>query len=118
VNTKVSHTQFSTLGAAPILVELPGFKNLGAKQGVDALEIAGVRIHAANHVRQGRVLIGADRDAHDNHDSADLIHDPVQRGGQGARRRERLLQRAHRRVVDEGAGGGVAAVASRRIRSR
>ena len=34
VNTKVSHTHFSTLGASPILVELPGFKNLGATPGV------------------------------------------------------------------------------------
>jgi YidC/Oxa1 family membrane protein insertase len=34
VNTKVSHTHFSTLGAAPVLVTLPGFKSLGATPGV------------------------------------------------------------------------------------
>ncbi|MDP1859465.1 MAG: YidC/Oxa1 family insertase periplasmic-domain containing protein [Gemmatimonadaceae bacterium] len=34
VNTKVSHTHFSTRGAVPILVELPGFKSLGANTGV------------------------------------------------------------------------------------
>jgi len=37
VNTRVSHTHFSTLGGAPILVELPGFNSLGAAKGVVSL---------------------------------------------------------------------------------
>ncbi len=37
VNTAVSHVRFSTLGGAPIEVELPGFKSLGAKKGTAAI---------------------------------------------------------------------------------
>ncbi|MHB1096118.1 MAG: membrane protein insertase YidC [Gemmatimonadaceae bacterium] len=54
VNTKVSHTHFSTLGAAPFLVELPGFKSLGASKGV-------VSIYQRNEpLLRYRVLAGND----------------------------------------------------------
>src|SRR3989304_3926979 len=54
VNTKVSHTHFTTLGAAPILVELPGFKSLGANNGV-------VSIYQKNEpLLRYRVLAGND----------------------------------------------------------
>ena len=54
VNTKVSHTHFSTLGAAPFLVELPGFKSLGASNGV-------VSIYQKNEpLLRYRVLAGND----------------------------------------------------------
>ena len=54
VNTTVSHTHFSTLGAAPVLVELPGFKNLGATPG-------GVSIYQKNEpLLRYRLLAGND----------------------------------------------------------
>jgi YidC/Oxa1 family membrane protein insertase len=34
VNTAMAHTRLSTLGAVPLNIELPGFKNLGATPGV------------------------------------------------------------------------------------
>ncbi|MBA4071864.1 MAG: hypothetical protein C0497_08530 [Gemmatimonas sp.] len=54
VNTKVSHTHFSTLGGSPVLVELPGFKSLGANKGV-------VSIYQKNEpLLRYRVLAGND----------------------------------------------------------
>jgi len=54
VNTSVSHTSFSTLGAAPLRVELPGFTSLGRKKGV-------VAIHQHNEpLLRYRVLSGRD----------------------------------------------------------
>lgn len=54
VNTKVSHTHFSTLGGSPIRVELPGFKNLGVTSG-------GVSIFQKNEpLLRYRLLAGSD----------------------------------------------------------
>ncbi len=54
VNTSVSHTHFSTRGAAPISVELPGFTSLGKQKGV-------VTIHQQNEpLLRYRVLSGRD----------------------------------------------------------
>jgi YidC/Oxa1 family membrane protein insertase len=54
VNTLVSHTHFSTLGAAPLTVELPGFNSLGKAKGV-------VSIYQANEpLLRYRLLSGRD----------------------------------------------------------
>jgi YidC/Oxa1 family membrane protein insertase len=54
VNTAVNHIHFSTLGAAPIEVELPGFTSLGAKKGP-------VSIHQRNEpLLRYRLLTGRD----------------------------------------------------------
>lgn len=54
VNTPLSHTFFSTTGAAPIGVELPGFASLGRTKGT-------VRIHQRNEpLLRYRLLTGRD----------------------------------------------------------
>ena len=54
VNTPISHTHFSTLGAAPLMVELPGFNSLGKAKGVAS-------IYQANEpLLRYRVLSGRD----------------------------------------------------------
>jgi YidC/Oxa1 family membrane protein insertase len=54
VNTAVSQTRFSTAGAAPLDVALPGFTSLGAKKGV-------VSIHQRNEpLLRYRLLTGRD----------------------------------------------------------
>jgi YidC/Oxa1 family membrane protein insertase len=54
VNTGMSHTHFSTLGAAPLYVELPGFTSLGRTKGI-------VSIHQLNEpLLRYRVLSGRD----------------------------------------------------------
>jgi YidC/Oxa1 family membrane protein insertase len=54
VNTALSHTHFSTLGAAPLFVELPGYKVLGKTSGP-------VNIHQKNEaLLRYRVLSGRD----------------------------------------------------------
>jgi YidC/Oxa1 family membrane protein insertase len=54
VNTTVLHTRFSTLGAAPVDVQVPGFNSLGATKGV-------VTIHQQNEpLLRYRLLAGRD----------------------------------------------------------
>lgn len=54
VNTAVIHTRFSTLGAAPVDVQVPGFTSLGATKGV-------VTIHQQNEpLLRYRLLAGRD----------------------------------------------------------
>jgi len=54
VNTSVSHTRFSTLGAAPLDVQLPGFNSLGKTKGM-------VSIHQQNEpLLRYRLLAGRD----------------------------------------------------------
>ncbi|MBM3909130.1 MAG: YidC/Oxa1 family insertase periplasmic-domain containing protein, partial [Gemmatimonadetes bacterium] len=54
VNTPLSHTIFSTAGAAPVAVELPGFSSLGRTKGA-------VRIHQRNEpLLRYRLLTGRD----------------------------------------------------------